>query len=535
MLMMAAATAADVGIDKILAMSAGRLAVAVADTEVERILKVAEGSGVSARLKPLVKDVIAITVLRQGLTGETAYTVIDQESVAMGYDVAGGPAVLRDALTQALPDGAGGIAAVKPDTIGEAVLLSIWPASSSDAPRAIVRAHADEPTAVGATVVHTCQDYVIHGYRHALGWLRQLLDNTNNLNAMMELSNAMPTETLELREVRVDLDQKIVHEARRRLHRTHRGATTLAAALNNLSMSLSELGRLQEALAAIREAAELDRELAAARPDTLRPHLADSLTNLSSRLSEHGRHDEALAPIQEAVSIRRKLAATSPDAFRPVLATSLENLANLLYRQGRLGDALAPIQEAVSIRRKLAAAHPDAFRPALTKSLTNLSQHLARHGRRDGAMVAIREAVAYDRELAAARPDAFRPHLAGSLTNLSNRLYEQGRHDDALAPIQEAVSIRRKLAAAHPDAFRQARATARGARHAPPVFRLLLWFIPSCRAVRGVDRAMPKRAPVRRRPDGQSRALEIRWAARCVSYASGPPVFRLLLWFISKR
>ena len=43
----------------------------------------------------------------------------------------------------------------------------------------------------------------------------------------------------------------------------------------------------------------------------------------------------------------------------------------------------------------------------------------------------------------------------------------------------------------------------------------------SCRAVRGVESSHAELRAPRRRPDGQ----EIRWAARCVSYAS-PPVFR---------
>ena len=51
-----------------------------------------------------------------------------------------------------------------------------------------------------------------------------------------------------------------------------------------------------EALAAIQEAAEVYRELAAARLDAFQPDLAGSLNNLPLRLAELGRREEALAP-----------------------------------------------------------------------------------------------------------------------------------------------------------------------------------------------------------------------------------------------
>ena len=45
-----------------------------------------------------------------------------------------------------------------------------------------------------------------------------------------------------------------------------------------------------------------------------------SLNNLSVRLGDLGRREEALAAIEEAITIRRELAAARPDAFRPDLA-----------------------------------------------------------------------------------------------------------------------------------------------------------------------------------------------------------------------
>ena len=93
--------------------------------------------------------------------------------------------------------------------------------------------------------------------------------------------------------------------------------------LNNLSVRLADLGRREDALAAIQEAAGIYRELAAARPDAFRPDLAMSLTNLSIRLGDLGRREDALAAIQEAAGIYRELAARWPDAYHHELEQSL--------------------------------------------------------------------------------------------------------------------------------------------------------------------------------------------------------------------
>jgi tetratricopeptide (TPR) repeat protein len=227
----------------------------------------------------------------------------------------------------------------------------------------------------------------------------------------------------------------------------------LAMSLNNLSNRLRDLGRLEEALAAVEEAVEIRRELVASRPDAVRPDLAMSLNNLSNRLRDLGRSEEALAAIEEAVEIRRELAASRPDAFRPDLATSLNDLSLSLRRLGRSEEALAAIEEAVEIRHELAALRPDASRPNLAMSLSNLSLILRDLEQREEALTAIEVAVELFRELAASRPDAFRPNLATSLSNLSDCLSGLDRREEALAAIEETVVIRRELVASRPDVF----------------------------------------------------------------------------------
>ena len=59
----------------------------------------------------------------------------------------------------------------------------------------------------------------------------------------------------------------------------------VTSSLNNQSLRLARLGRREHALAAIEDAVELYRELAAARPDAFRADLAASLTSLGIMLT----------------------------------------------------------------------------------------------------------------------------------------------------------------------------------------------------------------------------------------------------------
>ena len=91
------------------------------------------------------------------------------------------------------------------------------------------------------------------------------------------------------------------------------------------------------------------RELAAARPDVFRPDLAMSLGNQSDRLADLGRPEEALAAIGEAVAAYRELAAARPDVFRPDLARSLIVSGKILSELLRVDKAVPPLAEALNV------------------------------------------------------------------------------------------------------------------------------------------------------------------------------------------
>ncbi len=514
-LMMAGLAAGRAGVRGALALSHADLALTMGRNELDRIGRIGAACEVDARHRfPgfFVRHMAAIATLVQGLTVAEARELAANEIDAIGSSAALDATV--DALTNALPvsDADGGVAPILPDVVGEAAVLAWFGQNGGLATFGVdpvARIAAAAKTSLGqasATLVRTAQDFAEAGLAEPVHWLDALAGAPDaDLGVLMEIANAMPGDTLTLRELAAALHRRIadvIGDAAKQAQLSGAGdqlRSIYAAALDNLGNRLSDLGRREEALVAGLEAADIYRRLAAARPDAFLPNLASSLNNLANRLSdlgrresalaaaqeatddyrrlvaarpdtllhelagslsnlgnhlsELGRREEALAAAHEAADIYRRLAAARPDAFLPNLATSLNNLGGRLQELGRREDALAAAQEAANIRRRLAAQRPDAFLPDLASSLNNLAVGLGELGRREDALAVAEEATDSYRRLAAARLDAFLPDLATSLNNLGGRLWELGRREDALAAALEAVNIRRRLASAEPDGF----------------------------------------------------------------------------------
>ncbi|WP_177240381.1 tetratricopeptide repeat protein [Streptacidiphilus jiangxiensis] len=232
----------------------------------------------------------------------------------------------------------------------------------------------------------------------------------------------------------------------------------LAAALNNLGVWLSEMGRRGEALEVAAEAVAIRRRLAdpvTGDPEVFEPDLASSLNNLGVRLSGVGRRGEALEVTTEAVAVYRRLAdpvTGNPAAHEPDLAGALNNLGADLSEAGRRGEALEVTTEAVAVYRRLAdpaTGNPAAHEPNLAAALNNFGARLSGVGRWAEALEVTAEAVAVYRRLAdpfTGNPAAHEPDLAGSLSNLGIWLSEVGRQAEALEVTTEAVAVYRRLA-----------------------------------------------------------------------------------------
>ncbi|MEF3698740.1 tetratricopeptide repeat protein [Desulfolutivibrio sp.] len=497
----------DVG--HVLSLRRADLAKTVSEHEHSRLTRASNGN---PSLQRFLSHMAALATLCGGLDGGTLVKLIRQEKHALGHEELGNDTVAHT-LKQLLPDGKEGVAPILPDIVGEAFLFEhLGHGQTQASTEAVLRASPKTPAMVAAVLFRCVQDFAPASLTpedaaraveqtRAVAWLHALVGLEGiSLNMLIVLSNAMPKQTLALRELGVMLAERLVVDLRKLPERNMEQQIAYATSLNNLAnrlgelgrreealdaaqetvaicreltqtrpdacrpvlgMSLStlanrlaELGRREEALDAAQEAVAIRRELAQARPDVFPPDLAMSLNNLAIRLAQLGRPEEALDAAQEAVAIRRVLAQARPDAFCPDLAGSLNNLANILSDLGRPEEALDAAQEATELYRELAHTRPDAFRPDLAMSLNTLAIIRARLGRRKEALAAAQEATNLYRELAHTRPDTFRPDLATCLNNLANRLTKLGRHDKALDAAQEAVAIRRELAQARPEAFR---------------------------------------------------------------------------------
>jgi tetratricopeptide (TPR) repeat protein len=469
-LMMAGLAAAQAGVKSALTLSRANLALTIGRNELDRIGRIGTSRGVDEKHRfpgAFVRHMAAIATLLQGLTIAEAREIAASEMDALRWAADLNATV--DALTDALPasDTKGSVAPILPDIVGEAAILAWFGANSAletggvDAAGRIVKISRASVGEASATLMRIAQDFAEAGHAEPIQWLDALAGAPEtDLGALIEIASALPDSTIVLRQLGADLFQRIAHilrgsaKARRGAGSDEQLQYRLAYALDNLGVRLSALGRLNEAVVAAREAADISRRLAAARPDAFLPELARSLSNLGGLLAQLGRREEAVAAAQEGADISRRLAAASPDAFLPDLARSLSSLGNVLSElAGRREDALAATQEATDIRRRLTAERPDASLPDLALSLNNLGSFLSGLGRREEGLAAAQEAVDIYRRLAAAQPDAFLPDLARSLNSLGNRLSESGRHEEAVAAGQEAVDIRRRLAAAQPDAF----------------------------------------------------------------------------------
>jgi hypothetical protein len=455
-LIMAGVEAITTDAPAVLALSRTDLAERAANREIARLARLASAWGFPEQL--VVHLAMSVT-LQGGCTVEDALQLVSEEREAMSFSQTSPATDVVNRLADALPRASGtDIDAIRPDLIGEAFLLlgmkqlRRFPTVQTEIVERAWRRAGNEVT---TTLVRTALDYARGDADHvSLVWLRHLVEKVDNWAVLWGLADALPEQTLALRELAALVEQRIAMAVAEQAKKEANLQPALARVYVRFAKRLSDLGQREPALAAAQEAVNLYRQLATQRLDAFRPDLAGSLNNLAVMLSDLGQRKPALAAAQEVVKLYRELAAQRPDAFWPDLAMSLNNLANRLRDLGQHQPALAAAQGAVKLYRELATQRPDAFRPDLAMSLNNLANKLRDLGQREPALAAAQEAVKLYRELATQRPDAFRPDLAMSLNNLAAMLSDLGQREPALAAAQEAVAIRRELAAQRPDAFR---------------------------------------------------------------------------------
>ncbi|MCP9943675.1 tetratricopeptide repeat-containing protein [Streptomyces somaliensis] len=268
------------------------------------------------------------------------------------------------------------------------------------------------------------------------------------------LADRLPRSTHTLTAVAVDVTRRLAEIHRERYRRDPARSAELVLALRRYCRRLTDAGDRRRAWETADEAVRLLRPLARDEPSAFLPELAAGLHNLSVTLGEVGRREEARAPAREAVEIYRRLVAGSPSSVTLLseLAHGLNALSNAEGETRRTTEALEAIREVVAIRRRLVAEHGDAHRAELADGLNNLALREEGRGAFEKALEAAWEAVGLYRELAEERPDAHLPGLALVLGPYATLLGRTGHHTEALRAVEEAVDVRRRLAAKYPDA-----------------------------------------------------------------------------------
>ena len=94
-------------------------------------------------------------------------------------------------------------------------------------------------------------------------------------------------------------------------------ASRLAGSLNNLSIRLGDLGRREEALAAVRGGRRHLPGAGRGPSGRVPPRSGRSLNNLAVRLAGLGRQEDALAAAEEAVGVYRELAGPARTRSAP--------------------------------------------------------------------------------------------------------------------------------------------------------------------------------------------------------------------------
>jgi serine/threonine protein kinase/tetratricopeptide (TPR) repeat protein len=236
--------------------------------------------------------------------------------------------------------------------------------------------------------------------------------------------------------------------------------TQRASILNMLASSLADVGRVDDSIAAYRDAidelerlrSELDQ-----RPD-VKFELAGVQLNLGTMLDMQ-RPQLAEREYLRALTLLRELVRDFPSTpdYRLDLGNVFLNLEQLYGFLKRPDDARHASDEGFTILEALVREHPtnDYYANAFAKLCSNRVGLLQAEGDVDGALAVGEIAIQTRRAMAARRPDSAETisGLGGALHNFARAVRTSGDHERAYALVEEAVRVQRearRLAPSHP-------------------------------------------------------------------------------------
>ncbi|GAA1660369.1 hypothetical protein GCM10009830_01790 [Glycomyces endophyticus] len=167
----------------------------------------------------------------------------------------------------------------------------------------------------------------------------------------------------------------------------------LALARANLSFSLLEAYRPQEALVSARRAERSLEELCGDDPDEYLPELQRARFAHAASLAGVGRAGEAVVLGERAVALGDDLVRIDRTVHLPRLARAVEALGRYLESAGRPREALAPKRRAVRLWLEATERMPGAYMLEHVEALGEIASYFARAGRRTEALEASDQAV----------------------------------------------------------------------------------------------------------------------------------------------
>lgn len=171
------------------------------------------------------------------------------------------------------------------------------------------------------------------------------------------------------------------------------------------------------------------------------PNIALAQLDRGKVLLELGRGDEAIAAIEQAVEIDAALAERLPEQFSLTHAEALDTLSVAQAELGNYDNALAAAEQALRIVTELTRKQPQVHLYPLARMTNNLGQRLHEIGQPEGASEVLGQAVAAFEILANAQPTVHRETLARVLANRSNALADLARHAEAYDLALRAIGL----------------------------------------------------------------------------------------------
>jgi glycosyltransferase involved in cell wall biosynthesis/translation initiation factor 2B subunit (eIF-2B alpha/beta/delta family) len=386
---------------------------------------------------------------------------------------------------QSLYPGKGGIEPVRPDLLGEALVVNalistyaskLLDATLSNSAEKTVRLHSLTVLARISLSNLVPSDILVKNFsKHLVACCVDLVsvcsETQSNLpliakNAFESLVPNLKSQVFNLIEADFTNDSSELNEfycavsnyncARLRLKhfkkpKNRNYLANYSYALVTFSSSLSNLGRYSDAIEVSLEAATILDRLNREYPQEYQEDLATALSNYASHLNDAGQNKAALNYAKKGLDIRESLSKTS-DGVKLSLAISYSNYANFLNEDGKSKDAIRYSKLALDIRTQL-LEDSDLSKSQLANSLNNYSSHLSEDGDTENAIGYAKSALEMIQKLAFDKPDLYEPDLAMALNNYANRLIAHGNFKGAIEYSKESIEIQQRLTNKNPDRY----------------------------------------------------------------------------------